>query len=495
MYPKIRGCPVPDIEVSHQLGKMFSGEDDELLVEGPAGTGKSYAVCAYIASLCEKHPGIRVLMARKTRTSMTSTILVTWERIVGACRPEVIRGAHRSNRSMYTWPNGSEIVLCGFDDVERIKSSEYDIGYVNEGTEITQEEWEVLLSRLRHFVLPYQQGVIDCNPDAPMHWLNKRASRGLMTRLITRHKDNPAYWDGEDWTKEGRKYVLGRLQRLTGALRARLLHGQWVAAEGAVYEDSWDAAKHLVDQKDVPQCDHHVAGVDWGYRDPGVIQLWGLDWDSNLWRVREIYRTGKTISWWAAQAKKLRDEFHVSSWVCDSARPEFIEQFRKSGVSATPAVKGKGSVQAGIRRVEERLLSGSMKFANNAVGWYDDSDWEESDDETKLGEWVRGVDEALSEKDYPVSSIDEFSVYAYPKNEEGKPIKEDPLDLHNHGMDAMRYTVVHKFGAGPVMGVKPTYQEAVFDLTEFESPKSEESAFRDFLLDGDGIMEKEAFSA
>ena len=57
-------------------------KDPEILLAGPSGTGKSMACCEYVNRLCMDNPGIRVLMVRKTRESLTESGLVTLERIV-----------------------------------------------------------------------------------------------------------------------------------------------------------------------------------------------------------------------------------------------------------------------------------------------------------------------------------------------------------------------------------------------------------------------------
>src|SRR6185312_6261443 len=101
-------------------------------------------------------------------------------------------------------------------------------------------EWEALQTRLRYGVMPYQQGIACVNPQNPAHWLNQRANaksdtydpeQHLMQRILSRHEDNPTI------TPE----YLHRLSRLTGVRRLRLYLGEWAAADGMVYEDSWDA--------------------------------------------------------------------------------------------------------------------------------------------------------------------------------------------------------------------------------------------------------------
>jgi hypothetical protein len=42
----------------------------------------------------------------------------------------------------------------------------------------------------------------------------------------------------------------------------------------------------------------------------------------------------------------------------------------------------------------------------------------------------------------PTMTYQEFVSYIWPTGASGKPVKETPVDLDNHGMDALRYAVM-----------------------------------------------------
>ena len=46
----------------------------------------------------------------------------------------------------------------------------------------------------------------------------------------------------------------------------------------------------------------------------------------------------------------------------------------------------------------------------------------------------------------PHSTLDEFGAYSWPKGQDGKPVKETPVDMFNHGLDALRYAVIYVDG-------------------------------------------------
>ena len=73
-----------------------------------------------------------------------------------------------------------------------------------------------------------------------------------MTRLLSRHVDNPSLT----------KAYLKNLERLSGARYERLFKGRWVSEEGLVY-DEWDPAIHMIEAEDVPDLKWHFGSVDW----------------------------------------------------------------------------------------------------------------------------------------------------------------------------------------------------------------------------------------
>jgi phage terminase large subunit len=176
----------------------------ECLLAGAAGTGKTLCNLLRVYWTSRIYPGARCLIVRKTRESLTETVLVTWERdILGSSHPLLtVRPNLRRVRQSYHFPNGSEVVCGGIDKPDKILSSEYDLIYCPESTDFEKEDWETLGTRLRSGVVPYQMQIGECNPTSPEHWLYKRCVDPPNTcKLIpTRHQDNPRFWSLIDST-------------------------------------------------------------------------------------------------------------------------------------------------------------------------------------------------------------------------------------------------------------------------------------------------------
>ena len=110
--------------------ELFACRGPEVLLSGPAGTGKSRACLEKLHMMAMLNPGMRGLIVRKSATSLTSTALVTFREHVAA---EAIAsgemrwyGGSQQEAASYRYGNGSVVVVGGMDKATRIMSSEYD---------------------------------------------------------------------------------------------------------------------------------------------------------------------------------------------------------------------------------------------------------------------------------------------------------------------------------------------------------------------------------
>lgn len=281
----------------------------EALMAGPAGTGKSRA-CLEKLSFVAYHAPVRAAIVRKVRKSLTQAALVTYEKKV-LPNPSGVR--FWTEDQEYRYPNGAVIALAGLDDPEKVKSTEFDLIYVQEATELDQLDWELLVSRLRNGVLSYQQIIADCNPADPYHWLKQRCDRGECHLFDTQHQDNPLLFDHtkSEWSDFGEQY-LKTLDTLTGYLYQRLRLGQWVAADGMFFTE-WDPQVHTVDAIDIPAHWPRWVAVDYGFAAPWCA-LWlarDPEGDRPIYVYRERYAEG------------LRDE-EQAAIIADASRGERI---------------------------------------------------------------------------------------------------------------------------------------------------------------------------
>lgn len=408
---------------------------DEIMMDGPAGTGKSRANLEKLNALALKYPGCRLAIVRKKRRSLTETGLVTFEQHV---KPGCdTTNQQRNVRQSYVYPNTSEIIVAGVDDPVKLMSAEFDVIYVMEATELSVRDWEFLSTRLRNGVIPYQQLLGDCNPGPPSHWLKKRMDAGVTHRILCSHRDNPRLWDAKvgTWTAFGAKYM-ARLDKLTGPRRLRLKDGLWAAAEGMVYTN-WRAAVHVIDRFPIPADWRRIIVIDFGYTHPFVCHWWAIDPDGRMFLYRELYRTQRTVRDHAAQIRALTGNEYIEAYVTDHDAEDRATLEQELGITTEPADK---AVTTGIQAVQDRL---GREF--------DPAKPSEPELPPRLfvfSDALVEVDPALVDEETglasgPVRTVDEIDGYVWATGTGGETLKEKPVKEADDGMDTLRYAVMY----------------------------------------------------
>jgi len=318
-------------------------------------------------------------------------------------------------------------VVGGIDKPGKILSSEYDLIYINEATDLTVEDWETLSSRLRSARVPYQQLIADCNPTTPHHWLYKRQQAGLVKMIETTHKDNPAYWDREkqEWTPAGKQYLDRLTRSLTGTRRERFLLGNWVAAEGAVY--AYDPRVHgLADDWVPPASWPRLWGIDWGQSAPTSLGMFAIDPDGRLHHYKEFYRThtrADSLGLWAKGEVDSGREPVPFAIVTDIDLNGSVSEFKKaSGLHVTIAKKD--DRDKGIHQMQARFdlqPDGRPRifFKANAL--------------------AHSPDRVLIDRGDPTNCIEELVGYVWNPDF----LKDEPIAERDHACDRTRYIVVY----------------------------------------------------
>lgn len=423
--------------------EAFRFRGPELLYAGPAGTGKSKCLLEKLHAVALKYPGMRGLIVRKTLASLGSTALVTYEEHVAKehlANGEVKWfGGSAKEAACYRYKNGSRIVVGGMDKAMKIMSSEYDIVYAQEATELLESDWEAITTRLRNGKMPYQQIIADANPDVPTHWLKIRCDIGKTSHIRSRHEDNPLLFeqnrDGTTGglTEVGRDYM-SKLDALTGVRYMRLRKGIWCAAEGLVYEE-FDPELHVHKRIGEPPVSWtRYITVDFGYTNPMVVQFWAEDEDGRLYLYRELYHTKTTVDEMAPkikQAMNLKKAPRPRMIICDHDAEGRAVLERELGMSTRAAKK---SVEDGIQAVKKRMKPSEVDGKPRVFLCQD----------ARITQ-----DKELADRKKPTSTLEEVVGYVWDKGSTiaqnaGKPPKEAPVKEDDHGMDAMRYMIAER---------------------------------------------------
>lgn len=393
----------------------FHSKASTLLLTGSAGGGKSKVAAEKIHAYCMKYPHSTWLILRKAREwAGRSIVPFMWNSVIG----QDTNIKFNKTDGSFVYPNGSMIYSGGMmDDKQResVRSIGGDGGldgaWFEEANAFSRQDFEEIIGRVRHTAADWQQIILTTNPDSPTHWIYTDLIKGGQAEV---------YYSGAKDNPYNSPVYLTNLKKLTGVLKLRLVDGQWVQAEGAIY-DEFDPAIHMIDREKCPEFIRRFRAIDFGYSNPFVCQWWGMDADGRLYLYREIYVTRKLVEDLTPQIVQLSEGESIELSVADHDA-EDRATMEKHGVYTTAANK---DVSPGIQAVKARLKV-------------------QEDGKPRIF-FVRGAlvepDPLLEAEKKPLCTEDEIPGYAWAKTPEGKPNKEQPVKINDHGCDPTRYIV------------------------------------------------------
>lgn len=236
-----------------------------------------------------------------------------------------------------------------------------------------------------------------CNPAGPEHWFYKEWICGAEEKnacyLRFAMEDNPGLTD-----RVRKRYA----RMFQGVFYRRYVLGEWVAAQGLVY-DFFDPA--ALEEAPAGPFQRWRISCDYGIRNPASFGLWG-EKDGVWYRVREYYYDAvaqgrqKTDGEYVRDLERLARGREIQWVVVDPSAASFIQALRREGWRVQ---KANNQVLEGIRRTAEALKEGRIVICRECA-----------------------------------AAIREFSVYCW----EDDCVKDRVRKENDHAMDDIRYFVM-----------------------------------------------------
>lgn len=285
--------------------------------------------------------------------------------------------------------------------------------YVDEITLLREDFFTQLLNRLWEGAKLFGT----TNPDNPAHWLKRR----FLDRLIELPDwrvwkfvldDNPAL-------SEERKAAIRREN--TGLFYRRNVLGEWVAAEGAIY-DSWDPGTHVIAWDQLPAMEQLLGvGVDYGTTNPSTGLLLGLGVDRRLylvdeWRVDPARSQGRlTDAQLSASFRAWLPQSHLPTVtdltprfvVVDPAAASFRLQLFNDGLRNVQ--NADNDVAYGIRTVASGLAGGWLRVSDRCAGFITEApgySWDPKATEKGEDKPIKVADHSLDGARYAVTTLE-----------------------------------------------------------------------------------------
>lgn len=277
--------------------EAWFAREPEVLLEGPRGTGKTLTILHLINQIMHHFPGCQWLITRKYAVTLASTCLKTFnEQVLRPGDGTRFFGGSPDEPASYRYMNGSRITVGGLDNPkarEKMLSAEYDGAYINEITELTEDDLVAIKATLRHAkpdgtpIIEHRRVLSDCNPARRAHWVNQRCERGLMRRIKTRLQDNPRFANPDGtWTVEGERYLRENLPPPGTPRYESWVLGLWGGEDNAVYP--FDRNIHVRPLEEGIYFKANILWVDYGSRHICSVGCLGIDQFNRRW-MRECW--------------------------------------------------------------------------------------------------------------------------------------------------------------------------------------------------------------
>ena len=351
-----------DVEIA--MNDAFTEVDEStkryIVMKGSAGSGKSVDTAMnYILRLMNDKGRNLVCIRKSDITNRDST----YAELTGAIYKMFGSNADKlwkikQSPLQLTCANGNQIIFRGVNDEkqrEKLKSITFQKGkltdvWIEEATEITQADFEIIDDRLRGELPPGQfyQIRMTFNPVNKNHWIKKVFFDIPDPNVLCHHSTylmNKFIDDAYRQRMERRKIVDPEGYQIYGL-------GEWGEIGGLILHN-WEI-------KDISQnpadYDDFANGQDFGFNHANVILPVGIK-DDDIYITKELYEFEKDTNELIAIAEKLGIDRKKQMW-CDSAEPDRIKMWQKAGFRAKGVDKGgsAGSVKAQIDWLKQRKI-------------------------------------------------------------------------------------------------------------------------------------------
>lgn len=384
------------------LKYQFHNNNRYQIYFGGSSSGKSFSLAQ--RTVLDVFGGKRnYLIVRNVQSTIKRSVLNEITKAINAFGLREYFDINKTDMIVTCNINDMQILFCGLDDVEKVKSITPKKGvitdiWVEEATECDKNDIKQLDKRLRGRSEVVKRLTLSFNPILKDHWLfteyfdiweddKQYVEKDNVSILKTTYKDNNflAPDDIAALENETDKYYY-EVYTL----------GNW-GTLGAVIFKNWRVEDFSGIEKSF---DNYRNGVDWGFaEDPfAYIKPHYDKMRKRLYICDEIEAVDLLNSESAPMVKEKAGHGKV---VCDSAEPKSVAEYKSLGVNAKGAKKGPGSIEYGIK-------------------------------------FLQGLEIIIHPRCKCFKS--EINKYKYKEDKNGKVLPV-PVDKDNHLIDALRYAM------------------------------------------------------
>lgn len=390
-------------------------------------SGKTVALCLSAILNGANEPDGFSLIGRLNMPALTNSTMKTFLELI---HPE--DGDWKPSEKRFIFRNGHEVVFLHLDISDpkvsgHIKSMNLSGAYIDEATEISEDIYFLVQSRLRRKTAPRHLLRLASNP-AGHDWVwrhffdpNRSAKLVKLNLGITATTFDNVHLSGE--------YVENMLATWPADWQERYIHGHFSDFSDLVYKEFnerthvWDSGRphEFFGGSNLPPLTWPtLVGIDIGSdteHDPWAIVLIAVAPDGSLFQFGEVYGRGLLIAEIADRMWRLMEARPTPDMAYDYSNRQCALELAEHGIHGQPAIK---DVQPGLFKTNQYMhvdvrLKHPFNFALEGAPRY----------------FVAA---------HCVETIKELTSYKWAKDRSGNPTGK-PAHENSHSPDAVRYAI------------------------------------------------------
>ena len=355
------------------LKHQFNNNNRYQIYFGGSSSGKSYSLAQ--RTILDVFKGDRnYLIVRNVQNTIKRSVFNEIQKAITSFKLTQYFDINKTDLVITCNINDMQILFCGLDDVEKIKSitpkkSVITDIWIEEATECMYNDIKQLDKRLRGRSKVVKRLHLSFNPILKDHWLythyfdiyeddKQYVEKDNVSILKTTYKDNNFLTDDDILALENEsdKYYYEVYTLGNWGVLGSVIFKNWIVQDFSDIEDTFDNYRH---------------GVDWGFaEDPfAYIKVHYDKTRKRLYIVDEIEAVGLLNE---ESAPMVKEKAGNSLVICDSAEPKSVADFRKYRINAVGAKKGKGSIEYGIKFLQslEIIIHPRCQSFKNSISKY-----------------------------------------------------------------------------------------------------------------------------
>lgn len=362
------------------------------IVQGGSSSGKTYSILVYLIDYAITHSNVHI--------SIVSESMPHLRRGANKDFIDIMKDTNRWNEKRYNYTNmtyrfsnNAIIEFFSADQPDKLKGGRRDILYLNECNSISYEAYQQLIIRTKRF------SYIDYNPDhafwaitdvqyepnSQLIKLDYRDNEALDQTIIDEFLDKIKKAETSDyWKNWVNVYVYGELGTLQGAIF-----------------NNWKIIETIPSEAELIGY-----GLDFGFTNDATALISVFKHDSKLILDEIIFETNLTNNQ-IVNIMKMEGIDKKAYIYSESSEPKSIKEIQLLGYrNIMPVVKGADSLLYGIQLMQQF----DFLITKNSI-----------------------------------NLIEEFQNYKWKLNKDSQSTNI-PEDKYNHGIDAVRYLIMSKYG-------------------------------------------------